>query len=156
KNNYVEFISNLRELVVERRVPLTRIDESVRRILRIKVESGLFERPFSDRTQMATIGSVEHRQVARECVRQSLVLLKNEGRVLPLSKRVRRLHVAGRAADDLGMQCGGWTIAWQGGHGAVVRGGTTILAAVRQSLAANTEVTYSADGSGAAGAEVAL
>jgi beta-glucosidase len=122
----------------------------------VKVKSGLFEHPFSDRTLMEAIGSEPHRRVARECVRKSLVLLKNEGRVLPLSKSIRRLHVAGRGADDLGMQCGGWTITWQGKRGTVTRGGTTILAAVRRSVGPGTEVTYSADGSGADGADAAL
>jgi beta-glucosidase len=155
-NNYVEFIGNLRRLVADGRVPLARIDDAVRRILRTKVESGLFEHPFSDRSLITAIGSEEHRRVARECVRQSLVLLKNQPGLLPLSKTMRRLHVAGHAADDLGMQCGGWTIGWQGKRGAVIKGGTTILAAVRQAVATGTEVTYSADGSGAAGADVVL
>jgi beta-glucosidase len=156
KNNYMEFVGDLRDLVDQGRVSPARIDDAVRRILRVKVESGLFEHPFSDRTPMEAIGSEPHRRVARECVRKSLVLLKNEGHALPLSKTMKRLHVAGRGADDLGMQCGGWTITWQGKRGAVTRGGTTILAAIRQSVAPGTEVTYSADGSGAEGADVVL
>lgn len=155
-NNYVEFIEKLRDLVTSGRVDRSRIDDSVRRILRIKVESGLFEHPFSDRALLEAIGSDAHRQVARECVRKSLVLLKNEGHALPLSRSMKRLHVAGRAADDLGMQCGGWTIDWQGKRGAVTRGGTTILAAVKAAVAPVTEVTYSADGSNADGADAIL
>jgi beta-glucosidase len=148
-NNYVEFIEKLRDLVASGRVSPSRIDDSVRRILRVKVESGLFEHPYSDRSQRAAIGSESHRLVARECVRKSLVLLKNDEPVLPMSKSMKRLHVAGRAADDLGMQCGGRTIDWQGKPGAVTRGGTTILAAVKAAVAPGTKVTYSVDASGA-------
>lgn len=156
KNNYVEFIANLKALVAEGEVPRVRIDDAVRRILRVKLRMGLAERPMSDPALTARVGSAEHRRVARECVRQSLVLLKNEGKALPLARGLSRIHIAGRAADDLGMQCGGWTIAWQGKTGPVTRGGTTILAALREAAGPGTRVTYSADGSGAAGADVAL
>ncbi|MFO0887739.1 MAG: glycoside hydrolase family 3 N-terminal domain-containing protein [Isosphaeraceae bacterium] len=132
KNNYVEFITLLKELVREGKVPESRIDDAARRILRIKCRMNLFDHPFSDPALTAKVGCAEHRQVARECVRKSLVLLKNEKQALPLSKQIRRLVVTGAGADDLGIQCGGWTIAWQGKAGAVTRGGTTILAAVRQ------------------------
>jgi beta-glucosidase len=101
-------------------------------------------------------GSAAHRAVAREAVRQSLVLLKNQGGVLPLKAAAPRIHVAGRGADDLGLQCGGWTIDWQGRLGAVTPGGTTILAALRQRVGSGTQVTVSRDGSGAAGASVGV
>lgn len=156
KNSYVRFVVLLQELVAEGRVPQARIDDAVRRILRIKAQLGLFERPRPDPALLSLIGSPGHREVARECVRQSLVLLKNERKALPLSRGIRRLHVAGRAADDLGIQCGGWTISWQGKEGQAVRGGTTILAAVRQAVGPGTRVTYSADGSGAEGADAVL
>ncbi|MCH8962670.1 MAG: glycoside hydrolase family 3 C-terminal domain-containing protein, partial [Bacteroidetes bacterium] len=100
-------------------------------------------------------GSAEHRQLAREAVRQSLVLLKNNG-VLPLSKQTARIHVAGKNADDIGNQCGGWTIEWQGQSGEVTPGGTTILAALRKAASDGVEVTFSADGSGGAGADVGV
>ena len=156
KNNYVEFITLLKDLVNEGKVPQSRIDDAVRRILLVKSSMHLFDHPFSDPALTSAVGSAEHRQVARECVRKSLVLLKNEKSTLPLSKHARRLVVAGRAADDLGIQCGGWTIAWQGKTGDVMRGGTTLLAAVRQAVGPNTEVTHSADGSGVAGADAVL
>src|SRR6185295_481364 len=101
-------------------------------------------------------GSLAHREVARECVRQSLVLLKNERKVLPLSKRIARIHVAGKNANDLGNQCGGWTIDWQGKSGSVTTGGTTILAAIEKAVSPATKVTFSADGSGVSGANVAI
>ena len=114
KNNYIEFITNLKTLVAEGKVPQSRIDDAVRRILRLKLNTNLFEQPFTDPKWTAGVGSAEHRQVARDCVRQSLVLLKNKNKALPLAKNAKRLVVVGKAADDLGIQCGGWTIGWQG------------------------------------------
>jgi len=154
-NSYRDYLRYLGELVREGRVPESRIDDAVRRILRVKMRLGLFEKPYTDETLLARLGSAEHRAVARRCVRESLVLLKNEGRVLPLSSKVRRLHVMGPGADDLGMQCGGWTISWQGGTGAVTPGGTTLLAALRKAVPAGTEVTYSAEGTDEAAAAAA-
>jgi beta-glucosidase len=144
-NNYRDFIRDLKQLVEAGKVPQSRIDDAVRRILREKYRIGVFEHPFSDPDLVGTIGSPEHRQVARECVRQSLVLLKNNHQLLPLSKKPRRLLVLGKGANDLGMQCGGWTISWQGKTGDVTKG-TTILAGIRQAVALGVEVSYSADG----------
>jgi beta-glucosidase len=156
KNSYQDFIRLLAELVSEGRVPPARIDDAVRRILRTKFELGLFEEPFADRRLLASIGSGEHREVARECVRQSQVLLKNERSVLPLARNLKRLHVAGKAAADLGMQCGGWTIDWQGRSGEVTRGGTTLLKAIRERVFAQTQVTYSAGVAGIEGADAVI
>jgi len=128
----------------------------VRRILREKFRMGLFKDPQTDKALTAAIGSSEHRQVARECVEQSLVLLKNVNQTLPLSKSMKRLHVAGAAADDLGIQCGGWTIGWQGSAGQTIQGGTTILAAIRQAVAPGCKITYSADGANAEGADAVI
>jgi len=153
KNNYVDFIRDLKELVAAGRVPTARIDDAVRRIIRAKLELGLFEHPDADPDLVSSIGSVEHRQVARECVRQSLVLLKNERHVLPLSKEIKHLAVVGTAADDLGIQCGGWTISWQGGSGPVTHGGTTLLAAIRKTVSPITKVTFSPDGENLSGAD---
>ena len=115
-NNYVEFMQDLKALVKEGRVPQSRIDDAVQRILKVKYEMGLFEHPFTNPSMEKKVGSPEHRQAARECVRESLVLLKNNGSV-PLSKKLKHIHVAGKAADDIGIQCGGWTISWQGDSG---------------------------------------
>lgn len=156
KNNYVEFIRFLKELVAAGRVPQARIDDAVRRILLTKYQIGVFEHPYADPKLTAEIGSTAHREVARQCVRESLVLLKNERHALPLSKKVKRLAVAGKAADDLGTQCGGWTIAWQGSTGTVVHGGTTILAALRNALGASAEVAWSPDGNGTQGADAVV
>jgi beta-glucosidase len=111
---------------------------------------------FADRSLHRSFGSAQHRQVAREAVRQSLVLLKNEGRTLPISKRVARIHVAGKSADDIGNQCGGWTIDWHGRSGEVTTGGTTILSAIKKAVSKNTQVTYSKDGTDAAGATIGI
>jgi beta-glucosidase len=99
---------------------------------------------------------VAHREVARECVRASLVLLKNQPRVLPVSKKLQRIHVAGKSADDIGNQCGGWTISWQGKSGPNTTGGTTILKAIQETVSPQTKVTFSVDGSDAAGADLAV
>jgi beta-glucosidase len=146
-NNYVEFITDLKQLVAEGKVSPARIDDAVRRILRIKFQMGLFENPYPDPALTAQIGSPAHRQVARQCVRESLVLLKNSGDTLPLKKNLKHLTVVGSAADNLGVQCGGWTIDWQGKSGEVTHGGTTILTAIRHAVDSVTQVNYSPDGS---------
>jgi len=155
-NNYVEFIQDLKDLVAEGKVPLSRIDDAVRRILVVKFQLGLFASTATDPNLTAAIGSPKHRAVARACVRESLVLLKNENHLLPLSKKIKHLIVVGAAADDLGRQCGGWTIDWQGGRGAVTHGGTTILAAIRQTVSSDTEVVFSAEGSPMSGADAVV
>ena len=154
--NYIEFIKDLKELVAEGKVSQSRIDDAVSRILRIKFQMGLFDSAATDPKLTAAIGSPEHRAVAREAVRESLVLLKNENHVLPLSKKVKRLVVVGAAADDLGMQCGGWTIDWQGDRGNVTHGGTTILAAIRQTVSSETQITFSPDGSDVTNADAII
>ncbi len=156
---YKEFIRDLKALVNEGQVPMSRIDDAVFRILRVKFAMGLMDpsrSPLADRSLHKNFGSPEHRAVAREAVRESLVLLKNDNRTLPISKNARRIHVAGVSADDIGNQCGGWTIFWQGKSGPVTTGGTTLLAALKKSVASSTQVTYSADGSGASGADIAI
>jgi beta-glucosidase len=155
-NNYVEFINDLKDLVSEGKVPQSRIDDAVRRILRVKCEMNLSGKTGVDPKLTEAIGSPAHRQVARECVQQSLVLLKNANDVLPLPKTIKRLVVVGPAADDLGRQCGGWTISWQGSTGKVTPGGTTILAAIRNTAAKDTQVVFSPDGSEAQGANAII
>lgn len=147
KNNYQEFIADLKELVATGKVSQARIDDAVRRILRVKFQMGLFDNPIPDPALTAAIGSSQHREVARQCVRESLVLLKNSDNVLPLKKNLKRITVVGKAADDIGMQCGGWTIDWQGKPGNVTTGGTTLLTAIKKSVGPQTEVNYSPDGS---------
>src|SRR5262249_24258915 len=157
--DYRRFVKFLIELVNEGRVPMTRVDDAVTRILRVKFAMGLMDKrrsPLADRRLHKTFGSKKHRSVARACVRQSLVVLKNENRTLPLSKKVKRIHVGGRNADDLGNQCGGWTIDWQGKSGNITSGGTTILNAIQQTVSPATQVTFAKDGSGASGADIGV
>lgn len=98
-------------------LPMERLDDAVRRILRVKFRMGLFDKPRPSQRALGgrfeLVGAPEHRAVARQAVRESLVLLKNQGGVLPLDPR-RRLLVAGDGAHDLGKQSGGWTLNWQG------------------------------------------
>ncbi len=158
-DKFVVFINTLKNLVNEGEVPLSRIDDAVTRILRVKFAMGLMNKersPLADRKLQESFGSAAHRQVARECVRQSLVLLKNANKTLPISKGVTRIHVAGKNADDIGNQCGGWTITWQGKSGNVTVGGATILKAIENTVSRNTKVTFSSDGTGAEGATIGI
>lgn len=154
-NNYVEFINDLKDLVKAGKVSPSRIDDAVRRILRVKHQLGL----FADKQALVpieNIGSPAHRQAARECVRESLVLLKNENHALPLSKKLKRIQVVGQAADDLGLQCGGWTIDWQGRPGNVTPGGTTLLAAIRQAVSPDAEIIFTPTGKDLKKADVTI
>ncbi|MFI0470003.1 glycoside hydrolase family 3 protein [Saccharopolyspora sp. 5N102] len=146
-NEYQKFMDLLRAEVEAGRVPMERIDDANRRILTKKFELGLFERPFTDRSLTGTVGSTEHRELAREAVRESQVLLKNDGNVLPLAKDGGKIFVAGKNADDIGNQSGGWTISWQGSSGPITPG-TTILQGIRQAVSSGTEVTYDRGGNG--------
>jgi beta-glucosidase len=158
-DKYRDYITKLKELVNEGKVPMSRIDDAVTRILRVKFAMGMMDPKKSylaDRNLHKTFGSPEHRAVARQAVRESLVLLKNDRKTLPLAKTLKRVHVSGKNADDIGNQMGGWTIDWQGASGNTTTGGTTILAAVKNTVSKDTKVTYSLDGTGAQGADVAI
>lgn len=158
-DKYRQFFNTLKQLVDEGQVQMSRIDDAVTRILRVKFAMGLMDGSRSilaDRSLHKTFGSTEHREVARQAVRESLVLLKNQHNALPISKRVARIHVAGKSADDIGNQCGGWTISWQGRSGGVTAGGTTVLSAIRATVSKNTSVTFSKDGIGAEGADIGV
>ena len=143
--HYHDYVAVLTNAVETGKVPLSRIDDAVSRILLVKFALGLFERPFTSETPITTVGCAEHRALAAEAVQQSAVLLKNEQNVLPLSKELPRLLVAGAAADDIGYQCGGWTISWMGSPGRITEG-STILEGVRDCAGPETAVCYSADG----------
>ncbi|MFF3375088.1 glycoside hydrolase family 3 protein [Streptomyces sp. NPDC002680] len=141
--NAPQFIQALTAEVQAGRVKTSRIDDAVSRILKAKFELGLFEHPYTDRTNIGTIGSAAHRAVARRAVAESQVLLKNDKKALPL-KPSQRLYVAGVNANDLGNQAGGWTVTWQGQSGNTAFPGTTILQGIRKTA---KNVTYSADAS---------
>ncbi|HTB12321.1 MAG TPA: glycoside hydrolase family 3 N-terminal domain-containing protein [Bryobacteraceae bacterium] len=128
-DHYREFIKNLKELVNEGTVPMSRIDDAVTRILRVKIAMGLLDQKPSPPPSNFAFGTPEHRAVARQAVRESIVLLKNDHHTLPLRKSAR-IHVAGKNANDIGNQCGGWTITWQGKSSDTLPGGTTIMSAL--------------------------
>lgn len=158
-DRYLEFIQLLQELVHEGKVPTARIDDAVTRILRVKFAQGLMRKNaplMADAALQREFGSPAHRAVAREAVQKSLVLLKNDAKTLPLSRSAKRIHVLGRGADNLGMQCGGWTVDWQGKQGEVTTGGTTLLSALRASAGKDTLITGPADHPAIQGADVAL
>jgi beta-glucosidase len=157
-SEYKEFAADLKELVEEGGVPISRIDDAVTRILRVKFAMGLMDKNRSflaDRKLFESFGSEKHRLVARQAVRESMVLLKNKANVLPLSK-TSHIHVGGKNADNLGNQCSGWTINWEGMSGNFVPGGTSILSGIRNTMARTAEMTFSVDGSGAEGADVGV
>ncbi|KAL4610791.1 hypothetical protein ACB092_08G077200 [Castanea dentata] len=126
-------------------ISMARIDDAVERILRVKFVAGIFEFPFTDRSLLDTIGCKLHRDLAREAVRKSLVLLKNgkdsKKPFLPLDRNAKRIFVTGTHADNLGYQCGGWTVTWYGGSGRTTIG-TTILDAIKAAVGNETEVVY--------------
>ena len=139
-------------------IPESRINDAVTRILTVKCELGMLEpgyNPSGDAALLSEIGSSAHRDVARQAVRESLVLLENPDSVLPLPQTAR-VHVSGSGADSLQRQCGGWTIDWQGlgivGQGVTpgVTSGTTILEGIEATVGSGN-VSYSADGSGVPG-----
>src|SRR5882757_8049168 len=134
-------------------IPMSRIDDAVTRILRVKLRAGLFEkgrpssRPLANKS--AQIGAPEHRAVAREAVRKAVVLLKNDKCLLPLSPKAHVL-VAGDGADDIGKQSGGWSISWQGtgNTNADFPGATSIYEGISAAVtAAGGAATLSVDGS---------
>ncbi|WOK98492.1 hypothetical protein Cni_G07204 [Canna indica] len=144
---YKEFIKTLTYQVKNNIIPMSRIDDAVRRILRVKFTMGLFENPYTDLSLANQLGKKEHRDLARETVRKSLVLLKNgksaSDPMLPLPKKASKILVAGTHADNLGNQCGGWTITWQGFSGNDLTIGTTILDGIKSTVDSSTQVIYS-------------
>ncbi len=142
---YEQFIAEATQAVSSGEVPLARLDDAVRRILTVKFQLGLFEQPAGEGAAPAGLGGDAHRALAREAVRRSLVLLKNDDATLPIAADTPLVYVAGAAADDVGLQCGGWTISWQGEGGAITPG-TSIVAGLRAALPPHTRLEYDAAG----------
>jgi beta-glucosidase len=137
------------------KVPQSRIDDAVRRIVAVKCELGLFESTGKvDRSLTSNVGSADHRAIARKAVQESLVVLKNDGNVLPLAKTAT-VALAGKSADNTGNQCGGWTITWQGATGNGVPGATSVRQAFESAVGAS-KVVYSANGSTTTGATIGV
>jgi beta-glucosidase len=137
--SYEWFIQGLKRLVEKGKIPMSRVDDAVRRILKQKARFKLWEQPYPDPSFTNQLGAADHRAIAREAVRQSAVLLKNEG-ALPLPKKGRIL-VVGSKADDIGIQCGGWSVGWYGRRGNITPG-TSILQAI-QKAAGGAQVDFS-------------
>ncbi|KAA3458984.1 beta-glucosidase BoGH3B [Gossypium australe] len=146
-SNFTEFIDVLTYQVKHNIIPMSRIDDAVKRILRVKFVMGLFENPMADYSLVNQLGSLEHRELATEAVRKTLVLLKNgesaDKPLLPLPKKATKILVSGTHADNLGYQCGGWTITWQGLGGNDLTSGTTVLQAIKNTVDPTTRVVYS-------------
>ena len=127
----VERFEEARQIIVDAvksgEISEERVDDAVTRILRVKKEAGLFDDPFLERaeTKQRETGSSAYRKIAEKLVEESLVLLKNEAEVLPL-KEGTKLYITGLAADDASVQCGGWTIEWNGSSEKDIAGVTTI------------------------------
>ena len=129
-----KFIVLMHDLAVSGAVPMSRIDDAVRRILRVKIAAGLFEetKPSTRaKAYQTSFGGSDHRDIAREAVRKSLVLLKNEDATLPLNNESRIL-VTGKNAHDRSHQCGGWSVSWQGESGNDhIEGGSSVWEGIK-------------------------
>jgi beta-glucosidase len=145
-DRYKTFISYTKELINEGQISMSRIDDAVKRILKQKILLGLFEQPFAatSSAEIDAFGSTEHRDIARQAVRESLVVLDAKNNVLPLKQDGQTIGLAGVLADDLGAQCGGWTIAWQGGNGDITEG-TSILEGFNK-ITNTSEVIFNQNG----------
>lgn len=140
--DHAEFITIVKAEVEGGRIPMERIDDAVRRILRVKLLMGVFDQALAPREYLADVGSEEHRELARQAVRESMVLLKNDGDILPLARDSGKIMVAGRNADNIGNQVGGWSITWQGNSGKTTTG-TTILQGIQEAVeGGGASVTY--------------
>jgi beta-glucosidase len=154
EGDFQMYLDGLKAGVESGEVPMERIDDAVRRILRQKFRLGVFDNPFPDAGLIPKIGIQEHRDVAREAVRESLVLLKNKDEILPLSKELKKIVVVGEHADNTGLQSGGWSINWQGSTESYA-GSTSILKGIEKLV--KGKVIYDRDASGDhADADVAI
>ncbi len=144
-SDYLTWIDTMKTAVNNGDIPESRVDEAVRRILRVKFALGLFENPMPDVKYQATIRSRDHLELARQAVRESLVLLKNEKNILPLSKDTPIIFVAGEGANNIGLQSGGWTLEWQGKIGNYNEG-TAIFGGLRSAVNAGSQIEYNRDG----------
>lgn len=141
-DDYHTFINDLTALVGSGAVPMSRIDDAVTRILNAKFALGLFSTPNAGGNLTSSVGSAAHRAVARQAVRESMVLLKNNA-VLPLSKTASyKLVVGGSHANDLGLQMGGWSISWQGSAGATTTGTTLWQAVQAAGLSSSVQLNF--------------
>nr|AGS52840.1 periplasmic beta-glucosidase [uncultured bacterium contig00011] len=143
REKWMNTIRSLQAAANDGTIPMSRIDDAVLRILRFKQRIGLFDSPVIKET--GQIGADANRAAARQLVSESLVLLRNENNIIAKLPSYKNILVAGQGANNIGMQCGGWTISWQGGQGAITKG-TTILEGIQEAVKGSAAVTYAADG----------
>jgi beta-glucosidase len=152
-------LTHLISLVKDGSMTEERLNDAVLRILKVKISSGLFENPKTDTDLTGYFGASEHRTLARQAVAESLVLLKNDvvngSPIMSQLKGMNKIFVAGKNANDIGNQSGGWSITWQGASGAITTG-TTIYEGLKEVAGASKTVTYNKHGRGAAGYDVAI
>jgi beta-glucosidase len=146
--DYVRFITTMKSQVQAGTIKQDRIDDAVSRILRVKFEMGLFEKPMPAAGKEAEVGSDADRAIARTAAAESAVLLKTSPNVLPILTSGRKVLLAGQGADDIGIQSGGWTITWQGSAGQITSG-TTLQGALKARL--GDSLTYDRNGAFPAG-----
>lgn len=145
--DYKTFIKNVKRAVRKGDIPQERIDDAVKRILRVKFASGLFDAPTTLPVALSDSDFSEHKALARQAVRESLVLLKNADSLLPLTATTSpTVRVAGSAADNMGMQAGAWTIEWQGVDGNWIPGATSILQGLREMAGSDVTFEFSQNG----------
>lgn len=142
--DYKYFSDSMHRALANGDISQSRVDDAVRRILKVKFEIGLFDNTSTDSPDLKSIGSKQNRELAREAVRKSLVLLKNK-KTVPLSKNISKILVSGSAADNIGKQSGGWTVEWQGIDGNWIPG-TTILKGIQNTVSPRTKVEYDLKG----------
>ncbi len=147
-DDWKAFIANTTKQVESGEIPMARIDDAVTRIVRVKLRAGLFGKRPSTNAYAGKDAALQDRALARRAVRQSLVLLKNEGPTLPLAKG-KKILVVGKTADSISNQTGGWSLTWQGtaNTNADFPNADSILAGIREAAGA-ANVSYSADGAG--------
>lgn len=160
KNAYKELLKDVEDGTITEE----RLDDAVARNLRVKFVAGLFEEEFGEAAELEDIsnfGSAEHREVAREAVRKSLVLLKNnqvgDATAINALANAANITVAGQKAFDLGSQCGGWTVTWQGMSGnKTIKGGTSIIQGLAEELGENGKISHTVDGTVKEGSDAVI
>lgn len=147
RSDWQAMYHNIIDQVADGTIPMTRIDDAVTRILRVKMRANLWEKPQPSQRTFAgddsQLGKDEHRALARQAVSESLVLLKNEEQLLPLAKD-KQILIAGSAIDDITKQTGGWSLTWQGNGNTIeddFPGATTMKMAIKDVVGSDNVIT---------------
>lgn len=143
--DYKGFLMNMRLAVQSGDISESRINDAVSRILKAKFETGLFDQSVASTQDLESIGSAEHRKLARSAVSKSLVLLKDDHKILPIAPSVKHIRVAGSSADNIGRQSGAWTVEWEGIDGNWLPGATSILQGMKEYNTSSMDIEYEAN-----------